>query len=139
MVSTKNTSIHQGNGIHGPNNHVENCTACDAATQGENTMTTINTIPSNVPTKVRIDTIGRISLTVRETYDKPRKCGGCEKKRKVNLIEIGLSDGKVATYAYTQKTCADCYDALKVQVGAHPRQPTRMEREVEEILSQHRR
>ena len=99
--------------------------------KGENTMTTATTIPSNVPSNARI-----VSLTVSATYDKPRKCGGCEKKRKVNLIEIGMAEGKQATHVYTQQTCADCYDALKVQVGRHPAQPTRMEREIAEILSQ---
>ena len=72
------------------------------------------------------------SLTIKETYDKPRKCGGCERRRKVNLVEIAHADGTV----FTSQMCADCYDALKARVGVEVHQPTRMEQELDAILEE---
>ena len=59
------------------------------------------------------------SLTIKETYDKPRKCGNCGKTRKVNLVESTHANGTVLT----SQMCAGCYDARKVWVGAPTHQP----------------
>ena len=72
------------------------------ATQGEDTTMTTTT------------ELHLVSLTIKETYDKPRKCECCERRRKVNQIEATYSNGAVLT----SQTCASCYDALKARVGA---------------------
>ena len=107
MVSTKNTAA-----------------ANTDTTTGESAMTTT--------TEIAI-----VSLTVLETYDKPRRCqGGCEKQRKTHLLEIATVDASNTRTTFTQVTCNGCWDTLKDKVGKAPAQPTRMEREIEDILRQ---
>jgi hypothetical protein len=51
------------------------------------------------------------SLTIKETYDKPRKCGNCGRRRKVSVIEITGDDT-----TDTQQLCAGCVDDLESTV-----------------------
>ena len=51
------------------------------------------------------------SLTIKETYDKPRKCGNCERRRKVSLVEITSDDA-----TDTQQLCVDCLSDLESTV-----------------------
>ena len=52
------------------------------------------------------------SLTIKETYDKPRKCGNCERRRKVSVIEI---TGENATD--TQQLCSACAADLEEAIA----------------------
>lgn len=77
------------------------------------------------------------ALTVIEAYDKPRKCNGCERKRKVSLVEVAYA-GTEENTVFTMQACSECHNAINANVGVGQTSATsdRMEREITEILRQ---